>query len=185
MSSHIFIATPCYGGQLTMAYVKSVLDFQAEAAKRGIRTSFRFVANEALIVRARNELTWAFLQSDATHLLFIDADIGFVPEQVFRLLAFDADVTAAAYPLKKIDWEKVRRAAQSGRPDLEGAGLDYVLYPETKGAMTARNDFVRVRHTGTGFLMIRRAALVKMCAAYPQLRYKPARYEADLLKDGP
>ena len=79
----------------------------------------------------------------------------------------------------------MRRAAQSGRPNLEDAGLDYVLYPETKGKMTARNDFVRVHHTGTGFLMIRRSALVKMCAAYPELRYKPARYEADLLKEGP
>ena len=184
-SPNIMVATPCHGGELTIAYVISALALQRSCLERGIAISFNLRSAEALITRARADMVAEFLASDATHLLFIDADIGFVPEQVFRLLAFDADVTAAAYPLKKIDWEKVRRAAQSGRPDLEGAGLDYVLYPETKGAMTARNDFVRVRHTGTGFLMIRRAALVKMCAAYPQLRYKPARYEADLLKDGP
>ena len=115
MSSHIFIATPCHGGQLTMAYVQSVLDFQAEATKRGLRTSFRFLGNEALIVRARNELTWSFLQSDATHLLFIDADIGFEARAAFRLLEFDGDVSAAAYPLKHIDWQKAQRTFEAGK----------------------------------------------------------------------
>ena len=149
-SPNIMVATPCHGGELTIAYVISALALQRSCLERGVTISFNLRSGEALITRARADMVAEFLASDATHLLFIDADIGFVPEQVFRLLAFDADVTAAAYPLKKIDWEKVRRAAQSGRPDLEGAGLDYVLYPETKGAMTPRNDFVRVRHTGTG-----------------------------------
>ena len=102
-----------------MAYVKSVLDFQAEAAKRGIRTSFRFVANEALIVRARNELTWAFLQSDATHLLFIDADIGFEPQAPFRLFEFNREVSAAAYrssiSIGRRYGERSRRSAPTWR----------------------------------------------------------------------
>ncbi len=126
-----------------------------------------------------------FLLSAATHLLFIDADIGFEPEQVFRLLAFDAEVTAAAYPLKTIDWGKVKRIAQAGRTDFEAAIPDYVLYLETKGPMRARNDFVRVRYAGTGFLMIWRAALLRLCEAHPELRYKPAQREADLVRDGP
>jgi hypothetical protein len=73
--------------------------------------------------------------------------------------------------------------AQSGRSGLEAAVLEYVLYPESKGPMQARNDFVRVRYTGTGFLMIRRAALERMCEAHPELRYKAAQREADLLRE--
>jgi hypothetical protein len=179
----IMVATPCYGGQLTVAYITSALALQRACAARDIEINFNFRHGEALITRARADMTAEFLLSSATHLIFIDADIGFAPEQVFRLLAFDADVTAAAYPLKRIDWEKLQRLAQAGRTDLETAVLDYVIYPETKGPMQAHNDFVRVRYTGTGFLMIRRAALLRMCEAHPELRYKAAQREADLLRE--
>lgn len=184
-SPYLMIATPCYGGQLTVAYVNSALALQRACHARGIKTHFNMRSGEALITRARADMVGEFLQSEATHLLFIDADIGFAPEQVFRLLAFDADMTAAAYPLKRIDWDKVQRVAQSGRPDVEASVLDYVIYLEAKGTMKAHNDFVRVRYTGTGFLMMRRSVLMRMCEAHPELRYKAAQREADLLKDGP
>jgi hypothetical protein len=138
---HVVIATPCYGGQLTMAYVDSMLKLQAACIARAIRIDFDLRANEALITRARNDLAARFLASGASHLMFIDADIGFAPEQFFRLLDFNAEVTAAAYPLKHIDWDKVRRAAEAKRPDLEGSGLDYVVYFDNhEGTVTARKS---------------------------------------------
>lgn len=184
-SPYIMVATPCYGGQSTVAYVNSVLALQRSCLERGVKINFNFRTGEALITRARADMVGEFLATDATHLLFIDSDIGFAPEQVFRLLSFDADVTAAAYPFKRIEWDKVRKGAQEGRVDLDVVGLSYVFYPESNGPLTARNDFVRVRHTGTGFLMIRRPALIRMCEAYPQLRYKMVQRTADLSRDGP
>jgi hypothetical protein len=169
---------------MSVAYAASALALQRNCIARGIDIQFNYRSGEALITRARADLAGEFLLSEASHLLFIDADIGFEPEQVFRLLAFDADVTAAAYPLKTIDWDKVRKLAQKGRTDLETAVADYVLHFEGKGPMQARNDFVRVRYAGTGFLMIRRAAMVRLCEAHPELRYRPAQREADLRKDG-
>ena len=95
---HVVIATPCYGGQLTMAYVDSVLKLQAACIARAIRIDFDLRANEALITRTRNDLAARFLASGASHLMFIDADIGFAPEQFFRLLDFNAEVTARGLP---------------------------------------------------------------------------------------
>jgi hypothetical protein len=73
---HVVIATPCYGGQLTMAYVDSVLKLQAACIARAIRIDFDLRANEALITRARNYLAARFFATGASHLMFIDADIG-------------------------------------------------------------------------------------------------------------
>jgi hypothetical protein len=85
----LLLMTPCFGGQITTLFASSLL---------------RLHGGDALITRARAELTASFLgETDATHLLFVDADIGFAPEQVFRLLNFDADVTAAAYPTKQFN----------------------------------------------------------------------------------
>jgi hypothetical protein len=176
---HIMIATPCYGGQMTMAYVDSVLRIQAACIELGISLTFKFRANEALIVRARNDMVADFLKSKATHLLFIDADIGFKPEHVFRLLHLDAEVAGAAYPLKQIDWTKVQRAAEAKRPNLESSSLDYVVYWEGN-KITGRNGFARVRYAGTGFLMLKRSALVRLCAAHPELKYKAALRKYDL-----
>jgi hypothetical protein len=180
------IATPCYGGQLTMAYVQSVTALQAACFARGLKVILNLRGGEALITRARADLAGEFLASSATHLLFIDADIGFKPEQVFRLLAFGAEIAGAAYPLKGIDWDKVGRAARSNRPNLEAAALNYVVYWDGEGqTVTARNDFARVRYAGTGFLLVARSALERLCEAHPELRYKVATTQADLAKDGP
>jgi hypothetical protein len=182
---HIMVATPCYGSQLTASYVTSALALQRSCLERGIRIQFKLLHGQALITRARADLVAEFLQSEATHLFFVDADIGFAPDQALRLLAFDADVTAAAYPQKRIDWERVRTLAGSGRADIEAAALDYVIYFEDAGPLQATNGFIRVRYAGAGFLLIRRSALLRLCEAHPELRYKAAQRETDLRDDGP
>ena len=181
---HIFVATPCYGGQLTMAYVTSVLKLQSEAASHGVHVSFHLMGNEALIVRARNELTHTFLRSEATHLLFIDADIGFAPQAALRLLAADCDVAAVAYPLKQIDWAKVQRAADAKRANLESSSLDFAVTWEGERITVRPDGFARVRYAGTGFLMIKRAVIERLCAAHPELKYKAVTRSIDIGRDG-
>jgi hypothetical protein len=180
----VVIATPCYGGQLTMAYVESALALQRACAERGIGLAFDLRANEALITRARNDLAARFLRSNGTHLMFVDADIGFAPAQFFRLLEFNVDVAGAAYPLKRIDWGRVKRAVEDKRSDIEGSALEYVLYLEGDGkSVNARDDFIRVRYAGTGFLLIRRSVIERLSEAHPELRYKAIERAADVGRD--
>ncbi len=170
--TRIFVATPCYGGLCSTAYTHSMLVLQTACAARNVELKWLLGAGDALITRARADLMTAFLDEvEATHLLFIDADVGFAPEQVFRLLDFDAEVVAAAYPAKAIDYNLLVRALNERRRNPAAAGLNYVVGFLDRNKIETKDGFAKVRHVGNGFLMIKRSALEKMCAAHPELRY--------------
>jgi len=168
---HIFLATPCYGGMVTQRYMHSTVGLLNLGRELGFQVSLNLLGNESLITRARNLLVSRFLdETSATHLLFVDADIGFDPQQAARMLAFDADVVAGMYPLKLLDWNSGLARAVNGEP-VETAPLRYVGAPCEGAEAEEMDDFVTGTYAGTGFMMIRREALLKMAAAYPQLRY--------------
>jgi hypothetical protein len=163
---HLVVATPCFGGQVSSVYASSIFRLQRSIhSKSNVDLKVHLRDGDALITRARANLVTLFLDDpNATHLLFVDADIGFAPEQVFRLLESGADVVAGVYPIKRINWEKARRAVESKRPNVPAASLDYVLEIENPDRVMVVRGFTRVRYAGTGFLMIRRHVLEKMCA---------------------
>ena len=172
---HLVVATPCFGGQVSSIYAGSI--FQLQRAVRS-RSNFDLTVlmrdGDALITRARANLVTLFLDNPTTtHLLFVDADIGFQPDQAFRLIESEADVVAGVYPIKRIDWDKAARMLDSNRPNTPSAALDYVLEIEDPDRVVAVNGFTRVRYAGTGFLMIRRHVLEKMCRhpAYAALQF--------------
>jgi hypothetical protein len=173
--TNIMIATPCYGGLMNHIYVTSLLKLMTEASTLGMRLTLQVAAHDSLITRSRNGLVQGFLdEPSASHLLFIDADIGFEPEAVARLLVMDEDVVAGMYPIKAVDWAKLERECH---PDMDAAalreaGLHFVGVPCTGAAHEEKNHFVTGKYAGTGFMMIKRSALEKMIAAYPESRYR-------------
>ena len=173
-NTNLVIATPCFGGQISTIYAASIFKLQ-KALRNSGQTDLKilFKDGDALITRARASLVAQFLDDPAaTHLLFIDADIGFEPDQVTRLIDCGADVCAAVYPIKRIDWEKVRAVTEANRRNPAAAALQYVFEVDDPGAVVTRAGFAKVRHAGTGFLMVRRRALERMCAHYPELQYR-------------
>lgn len=170
---HLVVATPCFGGQVSSIYASSLFALQsAVRGKSNLELKVHLRDGDALITRARANLVALFLDDPAaTHFLFVDADIGFAPEQVFRLIECGADVVAGIYPIKRVNWEKARRAIDANRPNLPAASLDYVLEIDDPDHVMVVNGFARVRYAGTGFLMIRRHVLEKMCKHYASLRF--------------
>jgi len=169
----LVIATPCFGGQVASIYASSIFALQsALRAKSNVGLKIYLRDGDALITRARANLVTLFLDDpDATHVLFVDADIGFTPAQVFRLIESGADVAAGVYPIKRVNWDKARWAAGEARSNLAAASLDYVLEVEDPNRVVVVEGFTRLRYAGTGFLMIRRHVLERMCAHYASLKF--------------
>ena len=162
----IYLATPCFGCQMSVAYLSSVLALQATCAQRGIELMVDFIGNESLVERARNILAARFLVTDATHLLFIDADIGFRPDSVLRLLGADKDVATAVYPKKSFDWGKVAEKLEAGdKEPVYQMGLDFNINIAS-AREEVQDGFARVLDSATGFMLIKRGVLERMTAHY-------------------
>lgn len=177
----IFVATPMYGGQCHGMYTKSSCDLAkiAQAYQMDIKMFYLF--NESLITRARNYCVDEFLRSDYTHLMFIDSDIGFDPNDVLSLAILceegERDIVCGPYPKKTIAWEKIKQAVERGFADnpsnLEHYGGDYVFNPLEGEKELRLDEPIPVLEGGTGFMMISRNAFKKFDEAYPDLRYYP------------
>ena len=179
----LFVATPMYGGACAGMYTRSIADLSAICAKYQIPMQLYFLFNESLITRARNYCVDEFMRSGATHLMFIDSDIGFNPNDVLALLAIMTDespydVMGGPYPKKCISWEKIKTAVDKGVADedpnvLEKFVGDYVFNPKGNQREIPLGEPVEVMEIGTGFMMVRRKTFEDYAKAYPELSYKP------------
>ena len=170
----VFVATPCYGGQVHQAYMQSIIGLMQHARSSFFDVTLAMLGNDSLITRSRNTLVAAFLDMpQATHLLFVDADISFDPRQVERMLRFSEDVVAGIYPLKVLDWDHVRATRQRDQESNWGEedALRYCGTPCEAGESEIRDGFVTGVHAGTGFMLIARNAIQRVIASYPELRY--------------
>lgn len=169
----VYLATPCYGALVHTVYMNAVIRLIGACAAQGVGLHVDLMGGDALITRARSRLTAQFLaHPQATHLLFCDADIGFAPENVFRLLEADKEMIGAVYPLKTIDWDKARKAMQRGVADVQASALGYVVrfLPNANNSVEVNDGFAQVAYAGTGFLMIKRQAVQRIVDAYPETR---------------
>jgi len=174
----VMIATPCYGGQLTEAYLHGILNTISVANKHKFQVHLNTMGNESLITRARNTLVTQFLDLDKkepdrfTHLMFIDSDIGFNGEAVWKLLNSGHDVACGIYPRKSVDWDSVKSFAEKGQLDnLEQKALGYNLNLSNPLNIRVENGFAEVLDAATGFMCIKKEVFYKMKEAYPNLKY--------------
>ena len=106
----LLVATPMYGGMCAGMFAKSVADLSALCTQYGIPLQFYFLFNESLITRARNYCCDEFMRSDASHLMFIDSDIGFNPQDVIALMALQTldekyEIIGGPYPKKSLHYK--------------------------------------------------------------------------------
>jgi hypothetical protein len=158
----VFIATPMHGGMAAGIYTASMVQLPAIFLRNRVDLVYAFRWNESLVPNARNVLTHQFLESQATHLMWIDSDIGFNAMDIVSMLIADRDILCGIYPKKEVDWARVAQAVKDGVPPEElsnHAGLFAVkLLDDSAGGFAADSDeLFEIEAGGTGFMLIKRS----------------------------
>ena len=152
-TTRVHIAMPCYGGMLTESTFMSFIKWANTARQLGIDWTLETMVNESLISRARNTLTAKFLDMpEATHLFFVDADIGWEPWHLLVLLNRDVDVIGGLYPMKTMPIKWVVNGFE--------------------GAEQGPDGLQEVSKAGTGFLLMKKHVFEKMKSHPAVKQYK-------------
>jgi hypothetical protein len=138
----VFIAIPSYDAKVTSSCAQSLLKAAYHCAKHDIELEPHFCRGGIFIDHVRSLLVRRFLETDCTHLFFIDADIGFESDALARLVMSGLPVSAGIYV--KRTGEKKRFNAKVHDP-VEMLG-----------------DWIRVDRAATGFMCIQRHVLDEM-----------------------
>ena len=153
----IFIATPMYGGKCDGAYTDALIKLLSLLEENGIKTFYRFIYNESLITRARDYLVHEFLQSDCTHILFLDSDIVVNPSNVIDLINEDKDVIGGCYPKKNLNMSVLITNAKNNIPQehILASSLEYVFNVK-ENSSNRISSTTEVKDVGTGYLLIKK-----------------------------
>ena len=160
MDLHLVIGTPMYGGMCTSEYTDSLLKLSESCNKSGVKLTTIFLGNESLIQRGRNTIAHHFMNlPDATHLLFIDADIKFRVEDIVKMIKADKELIIGPVALKGYNWEEIRQAALAGDDDIGRTGGVFNINTLPGIEMEDEETPFEIEHGGNAFMMIRRDCL--------------------------
>ena len=168
----IFVATPMYGGMCHGTFATSLLTMVNTFTQAKMGFTFAHMMNESLITRARDSLSNDFLDvPDCTHLMFIDSDIGFNPQDIIKMVEADKDIICGLYPKKEINWNQVSEAVGQGVPPAYlGQYTGVFVMNAVDGADKVHvtlGEPVEIANGGTGFMLIKREVLEKLKDVVP------------------
>jgi hypothetical protein len=172
---NILIGTPTYDGTVHTSYFNSLMNLTSlfNIKHRGINFQ-HFFLRSSMVAFARNIYATAVIEDPSlTHLLFIDADMGFKPSLIEKLIELGKPVVASAAPHKFLDpvsFHQTSRRLSDPRVAAavaQGYAGDELLPKHVDPDWPT--GFVKSTHAGTGIMLIERSALEAMSARYPEL----------------
>ena len=163
----LFIALPAYDFKVSLKLAVSLAQVAQEAPKHGVEIAIGSVCGCSVVSRARNLLVQDFLETDCTDLMFIDADINFEPEHVFRLLAWASE--------PHID-------IAAGVPRTRSTDKVYIATLDRDGDNLTMNNMglVRAKRVATAFMLVKRKVFEDVINANPQWIYYDAKTDRNL-----
>jgi hypothetical protein len=172
----IMVATPVHS-EVSIHYTQSLLKFQIDCYNKNIHVAFTLLKS-SLVTQGRNMCVASFLNApdNYTHLLFIDSDIAFKSESIFKMLHLDKEVCAIPYPLKDLNWQKIYERFKEGKIGdhhiLSRSGYQFPVKADKKESLKIEKGLLEVSHAPTGCMLIKREAINKMIQGYSDLKIK-------------
>lgn len=136
------IGTPCYGGMVTAEYANSLAGSTIFFQENKIDLRPLLLANHSLIQMARNIVLHEALKHEVDDLIWIDADIEWIPSDLLRLCLFKEDVVGVAYRKKNPETTHFTVELIRGNETPDDRGL------------------IEVSRVGCGFLRLTRKAML-------------------------
>ena len=165
----VFVATPVHS-EVSIHYTQALIEFQQECFKKKLKVSFHLIKS-SLVTQGRNLSVAGFLESKATHLLFIDSDIYFQGKSIFTMLKADKHIISVPYPLKTLMWEKAFKKMQEGKikspDDIRRALHTYPMKVPNPDSIKLNKGVMEVTDSPTGCMLIKREVIEKMIEKYP------------------
>ena len=140
----IVVATPAYGGNLSVNYANSLLRSSALFQSNGLKLNVMFLSNHSLITMGRNKIVAEIFKNDKydwDSVVWIDSDISWEPEDLLKLSLHDEDVVAGTYR------KKIHHSCHFTLKMIRGNEE-----PDERG-------LIEVEAVGTGFLRVSRKAM--------------------------
>lgn len=175
-NTRLMIGSNLYGSKCQGPYAISILALMKLCYQLRLVVGFASISNESLIQRSRNYVVDEFLRSDCTHLMLIDTDIQFNPEDVLALLLLNQDIIGVPYPEKKdVNWDLIISSIKNNPVQKD---------PTVYSKMTGENflhsiqnldptKMISVDVLKPGFMMIKRNVFDRLRISYPEHYYRP------------
>lgn len=157
MNIKLFIATPAFDGKTFVPYTISLAETVSLLAKHHIQVEYRIVTSGSLLCAERNRLVTSFLESDCTHMLCIDSDIGWPAQAVIALLQKQVPFVAGCYPARGEKTFLFRPCVQEN---------DALVVDREK-------NLIKMNYIPAGFMLLQRQVLEKMIETHPQDKFVP------------
>jgi hypothetical protein len=155
----VMIGIPSYDFKVTTKWAISFAHFCVEAQKHGVQIQVANISGCSVVSRARNLIAYDFLESDCTDLMFIDSDINFDANDIFRLMAWNSE------PKKGI---------VAGIPVARKKGKVYISTLDIDADQNVQMNnmgLVRAKRVATAFMIIRRDVFTTLRDAHPEWQY--------------
>jgi hypothetical protein len=163
----IFVATPVHS-DVSIHYFKACLEFQKECFVRKIPVMFQ-VMKSSLVTQGRQLCVSGFMESNCTHMLFIDSDISFNYKMIERMINYDKEICLVPYPIKGTDHDKVRARILAGdtlSPHL--LGNQYTMSVPDPTNVKVVDGFIEVERGPAGCMLIKKEVIHKLIKEYPE-----------------
>jgi hypothetical protein len=179
------VVTPAHGEAVSVSCLQSLLRLQRLLMRRRDQM-LQVTISHPERSEARNFLlSYWFDKTDASHILFADPEIGFDPQLVVDMIAFDKPVTGVVYAQPHVDLVRLAQGAAKGEspPRAIARAHDYVFRPLKGRPPRLVQGFLQVEACGAGLLLVSRDCIKQMLAKEPGLSDRAAKKYLSLARD--